>query len=192
MATPSLWVKSELSPSIRPSTRIFPITRYATSRRWPLSRVPRWSCSATPAVASTALKPGRPLILLVQSILWAGTAPHILGHQTKSGKVTALAVAAPQRSPFLPNVPTTAELGQPKMVMDLWIGVVACKGTPDTIIQRLHAAFENAMSDPAVWKKFSEFGYNRLSMTPEEFNRFIKAEIDKYCPIVVDSGAVVD
>jgi tripartite-type tricarboxylate transporter receptor subunit TctC len=113
-------------------------------------------------------------------------------NQTKSGKVTALAVAAPQRSPLLPNVPTTAELGQPKMVMDLWVGVVARKGTPDTIIQRLHAAFEKAMSSPAVWKKFSEFGYNRLSMTPEEFNRFIRAEIDKYRPIIVDSGAVVD
>lgn len=114
-------------------------------------------------------------------------------NMTRSGRGVALAVAAPRRSEHLPDVPTTAEIGYPQMVMDLWIGVVARKGTPAPIISRLHDAFEKAMSNPETWKRFSDLGYSsRVPMSPTQFNAFIKDEIDRYRPIILETGAVVD
>ena len=110
----------------------------------------------------------------------------------RDNKAVPLAVAAVQRSEHLPQVPTTAEIGYPAMAMDLWIGVAAKKGTPAPVIARLHAAFEKAMSKPELWKKFAEFGYSRKSMTSAQFNAFIQSEIDRYRPVILDTGVTLD
>jgi len=110
----------------------------------------------------------------------------------KAQKAVPLAVAAGKRSDYLPQVPTTAEIGHPDMVMDLWIGVVARKGTPSAIVRKLHAAFESAISKPAVWSRFGELGYSRSPMSPEQFDGFIKSEIERYRPVVLDTGVTVD
>lgn len=113
-------------------------------------------------------------------------------NMVRGGKAAPFAVAASQRSEFLPSVPTTTELGYPAMQMDLWIGAAVKKGTPAAIIGRLNAAFEKVMSQPEMWKRFSDFGYSRTSMSPAQFNSFIKSEVDRYRPIIVETGAVVD
>ncbi len=110
----------------------------------------------------------------------------------RGNKAVPIAVASAHRNEFLPQVPTTVELGYPDMQMDLWIGVAVKKGTQPAIVNRLNAAFEKVMSNPETWKKFSDFGYSRTPMTPAQFNGFIKSEIDRYRPIILETGVVVD
>ena len=110
----------------------------------------------------------------------------------KAGKIVPLAVAAPQRSPHLPNVPTTAEIGFPSMQMEFWIAIAVKKGTPDAIVSRLHDAFEKAMTNADNWKRFSDLGYTRTPMTPDQVNALIQAETDKHRPLIAETGVSVD
>ncbi|MEP6720062.1 MAG: tripartite tricarboxylate transporter substrate binding protein [Variovorax sp.] len=113
-------------------------------------------------------------------------------NMVRGNRGVPLAVAAPQRSEFLPQVPTTTELGLPQLQMDLWIGAAVKNGTPAAIVNRLHAAFEKAIGDRDIWKKLADFGYSKASMTPAEFDAFIKSEIERYRPAIVESGATVE
>lgn len=113
-------------------------------------------------------------------------------NMVRSGKGVPLAVGSDKRSEFLPQVPTTAEIGYPAMKMDLWIGASVRKGTPPAIVNRLNAAFEKAMTQPEVWKKFSDFGYSRTPMSPAQFQTFVESEINRYRPTILATGAVVD
>jgi tripartite-type tricarboxylate transporter receptor subunit TctC len=110
----------------------------------------------------------------------------------KTGKVVPLAVADTHRNSYLPNVPTTAEIGLPNLVMDFWIGAAVKKGTPRPIVNRLHDALEQAVANPENWKKFSDLGYTRVTMSPEQFDTFVRAETEKMKPVIVDTGVVVD
>ena len=87
-----------------------------------------------PGTATTNLIAGE-IQLMFQLI------PGIAG-QVKSGKVRAIAVMAPQRSPALPDVPTTAELGQPRLLSSTWFALLAPKGTPPAVIARMNARVE--------------------------------------------------
>lgn len=113
-------------------------------------------------------------------------------NMVRNNKAVPLAVASAQRSEFLPNVPTAAEFGVPAMQMDLWIGAAVKKGTPPAIINRLNAAIEKAMSQPETWKRFADLGWSRNPMTPVQFNGFIKSEIEKYRPTILETGVLVD
>ena len=73
--------------------------------------------------------------------------PGIAG-QVKSGKVRAIAVMAPQRSPALPDVPTTAELGQPRLLSSTWFALLAPKGTPPAVVARMNAVVERSPRRP--------------------------------------------
>jgi len=110
----------------------------------------------------------------------------------RTGKVVPLAIADTERNSHLPNVPTTAEIGLPNLVMDFWIGAAVKKGTPRPIVNRLHEALEKAVANPENWKKFSDLGYTRVSMSPEKFDGFVRAESEKMKPVIVDTGVVVD
>jgi tripartite-type tricarboxylate transporter receptor subunit TctC len=110
----------------------------------------------------------------------------------RSGKVVPLAVADTQRNSHLPNVPTTAEIGLPQLVMDFWIGAAVKKGTPRPIISRLNQALEKAVANPDNLKKFSDLGYTRVTMSPEEFDTFVRAETAKMKPVIAETGVVVD
>ncbi|MBL8378405.1 MAG: tripartite tricarboxylate transporter substrate binding protein [Burkholderiales bacterium] len=110
----------------------------------------------------------------------------------RTGRVVPLAVAAAQRNSFLPNVPTTAEIGLPYLLMDFWIGVAVKKGTPRHIVNRLHEALDKAVASPENLKKFTDIGYSRVTMPPEQFDGFIRAETEKMRPVIVDTGVSVD
>ena len=110
----------------------------------------------------------------------------------RTGKVTPLAVADAHRNSHLPDVPTTAEIGLPNLVMDFWIGAAVKKGTPRPIVNRLNEALDKAVANPENWKKFSELGYTRVTMSPEQFDGFVRAETEKMKPVIVDTGVVVD
>ncbi len=110
----------------------------------------------------------------------------------RSGRVKPIALAASQRSPYFPDTPTMAELGKPNIAMDLAVGVVVKKGTPDAIVKKVHDAFVAAIDDPATLKKFTDLGYSRSAMTPTEYGRYISSEMERLRPVVIDSGATVE
>ena len=129
-----------------------------------------------PGTATTDLIGGR-IQLMFQLI------PGI-AQQVKSGKVRAIAVMAPQRSPGLPDVPTTAELGQPKLLSSTWFALLAPKGTPSAVIQKVNAVTNEALADPAVKKRLADIGVSTLGGTSEQLAKTIADETEKWGRVV--------
>jgi tripartite-type tricarboxylate transporter receptor subunit TctC len=129
-----------------------------------------------PGTATTDLIGGR-IQLMFQLI------PGI-AQQVKSGKVRAIAVMAPQRSPGLPDVPTTAELGQPRLLSSTWFALLAPKGTPPAVIQRMNAVANEALADPAVKKRLADIGVSTLGGSPEQLAKTIADETEKWGRVV--------
>jgi len=129
-----------------------------------------------PGTATTNLIAGE-IQLMFQLI------PGIAG-QVKSGKVRAIAVMAPQRSPALPDVPTTAELGQPRLLSSTWFALLAPKGTPAAVIARMNAVSNEILSDPAVKKRLAEMGATTLGGTSQQLAEHLAAETEKWGRVV--------
>jgi tripartite-type tricarboxylate transporter receptor subunit TctC len=129
-----------------------------------------------PGTATTDLIGGR-IQLMFQLI------PGI-AQQVKSGKVRAIAVMAPQRSPGLPDVPTTAELGQPRLLSSTWFALLAPRGTPPAVIQKMNAVTNEALADPAVKKRLADIGVSTLGGTPEQLAKTIADETEKWGRLV--------
>jgi len=107
--------------------------------------------------------------------------------QVKSGKVRAIAVMAPQRSPALPDVPTTAELGQPRLLSSTWFALLAPKGTPPAVIARMNAVANEILADPAVKKRLAEMGASTLGGTSQQLAEHLAAETEKWGRLVRDA-----
>jgi tripartite-type tricarboxylate transporter receptor subunit TctC len=129
-----------------------------------------------PGTATTNLIAGE-IQLMFQLI------PGIAG-QVKSGKVRALAVMAPHRSPALPDVPTTAELGQPRLLSSTWFALLAPKGTPPAVIARMNAVSNEILADPAVKKRLADMGASTLGGTPQQLAEHLAAETEKWGRVV--------
>ena len=129
-----------------------------------------------PGTATTNLIAGE-IQLMFQLI------PGIAG-QVKSGKVRAIAVMAPQRSPALPDVPTTAELGQPRLLSSTWFALLAPKGTPPAVIARLNAVSNEILADPAVKKRLAEMGASTLGGSSQQLAEHLAAETEKWGRLV--------
>ncbi len=112
--------------------------------------------------------------------------------QVQSGKLRALAVTTPTRSPAAPNVPTMQESGFKGFDVSSWFGLMAPAGTPAPIIDKLNAAVLKALANPDVQKKMQDLGAEPQKTTPAEFGAFIKKEVDTWGPVVKASGAKVD
>jgi tripartite-type tricarboxylate transporter receptor subunit TctC len=108
------------------------------------------------------------------------------------GKLKALAVAAPQRMPGMDKVPTLTEAGVSGADAGVWFGVMAPAGTPDTAVTALNDAVVKALAQPDVMQRLSDQGMRTLPMTVPQFTSFVRAEIDRWTPLVRESGAVVD
>jgi tripartite-type tricarboxylate transporter receptor subunit TctC len=132
-----------------------------------------------PGTATTNLIAGE-IQLMFQLI------PGIAG-QVKSGKVRAIAVMAPQRSPALPDVPTTAELGQPRLLSSTWFALLAPKGTPPAVIARLNAVSNEILADPAVKKRLAEMGASTLGGSSQQLAEHLAAETEKWGRLVRDA-----
>ena len=92
----------------------------------------------------------------------------------KTGEVRGLAVMDPQRSPFLPDVPTTPELGYPTVISNSTRGIAVPKGTPEAVIKQLQEAFRKAMEDPEHVKKMTEAGLQLKIMVGEEYAKYYR------------------
>jgi len=112
--------------------------------------------------------------------------------QVQAGKLRALAVTTPTRSPAAPNLPTMQEAGFKGFDVSSWFGLMAPAGTPAPIVDKLNAAVLKALAKPDVQKKLQDLGAEPQKTTPAEFGAFIKKEVDTWGPVVKASGAKVD
>ena len=109
--------------------------------------------------------------------------PHI-----KAGTLRPIALGAPQRAPTAPEVPTTAEVGMPDILIENWYGMVAPAGTPAAVVATLNRVAIEAMRDPAVKEKLASQGAELIGDTPEHFRGFIDDEIKKWEKVIKDAG----
>ena len=115
--------------------------------------------------------------------------------QVRAGKVKALAVLQPERSPVVEGVPSVDEAGVPGLHLPGWFGFFAPKGTPREAIAKLNAAMMEALADPAIRARFSDLGLDivpRERQTPEALGAFQKAEIEKWSPQIRAAGIKVE
>lgn len=106
----------------------------------------------------------------------------------QQGKLRALAVTSEKRVPSLPDVPTLEEAGVKDMVAYTFTGLLAPKGTPLEITNRLSSALEGILKDPEVVKKFETLGAEARSMTPTAFTQYISNEDQRWTPIIKKAG----
>jgi len=107
------------------------------------------------------------------------------------GYLKAYATTSNERLTAAPDIPTFAELGLPKISWSAWYGIFAPKGTPKDVIGRLNAAAVEALADPAVRSRLAELGYEafpRERQTPEALGAFVKADAEKWWPIIKATG----
>jgi tripartite-type tricarboxylate transporter receptor subunit TctC len=115
--------------------------------------------------------------------------------QVNGGTIKAYAVSASERSPSLPAVPSTVEAGFPKFQMSIWSGVFAPKGTPKEVTAKLASALDLALDDDAMRKRLTELGASvpsKEERTQDAFDRFVKAEVARWAPILRAAGASVN
>ncbi|MBK6471900.1 MAG: tripartite tricarboxylate transporter substrate binding protein [Betaproteobacteria bacterium] len=115
-----------------------------------------------------------------------------MAEQIKAGKVKAIATTGKQRSPVLPNVPTVHESGVPGYEATIWLGVMAPKGTPKPIVDKLNAEIAKITGNAEVRKAWTAQGTTAMTMGVDEFTRYMAEDITKWERIVKISGAKVD
>ena len=113
--------------------------------------------------------------------------PVILPH-IKSGMLRPIALGAPKRAPTSPEVPTTAEVGMPDLLIENWYGMIAPAGTPANIVNLLNRVTNEAMSDPQVAQKLADQGLTVAGDTPEHLRDYIGAETKKWAKVIKDAG----
>jgi tripartite-type tricarboxylate transporter receptor subunit TctC len=109
--------------------------------------------------------------------------PSSMGH-IQDGRLRALAVTSPKRSPSLPDVPTVREAGLPGVETVAWFGIQAPARTPRPIIERLATEIHAAVNEPATRAKIEELGGEPVGDSPEEFQRLIDAEITRWTEVI--------
>jgi tripartite-type tricarboxylate transporter receptor subunit TctC len=113
--------------------------------------------------------------------------PVILPH-IKAGSLRPIALGSPTRAPTAPDVPTTAEVGMPDLLIENWYGMIAPGGTPPKIIAELNRITNEAMADPGVKEKLADQGLTVAGDTPEHFRGFIESETRKWSKVIKDAG----
>ena len=117
--------------------------------------------------------------------------PNVMPH-VKAGRLRALAVTTPQRSPDLPDVPTVAEAGVPGYEATLWLNLSAPAGTPAELVNRLYSEIAKVLQDPEVQQGFRAAGVEATVLAPEPLGAFIRSEHEKWGKVVRETGATVN
>jgi tripartite-type tricarboxylate transporter receptor subunit TctC len=106
----------------------------------------------------------------------------------KSGKIRAIGTSGLQRSKFVPDVPTFVEAGYKDVVVEAWNGFFAPAKTPAGIVGRINAAVNNALASEDLAQTLAKAGTEPLAMSPDQFARRLRVDIDKWAPVVRASG----
>jgi tripartite-type tricarboxylate transporter receptor subunit TctC len=101
-----------------------------------------------------------------------------------AGQVRALATTGKARASVLPDVPTAGEAGVPGYEATIWLGLMAPTGTPKPVIEKLNAAVNDVIKRPDIIKLWQEQGAEPMSMTPEEFDKYLRGDIMKWAEVV--------
>ena len=110
----------------------------------------------------------------------------------KAGQVRALATTGEKRSTVLPDVPTVAEAGVPGYETTIWLGIMAPKGTPQAIVDKLNAEIRKAINQPAVKEIWANQGAVPMVMSPAEFGAFLEKDIAKWANVVKTANIQVE
>jgi len=110
----------------------------------------------------------------------------------KSGKVKALAVMSPKRTPELPDVPTLTEAGLPGVEMTTWYGLFVTAGTPKPVIDKLYAETMKAIKDPEVARKLVGLGGEPGSASQAEFAALVKSDYDRFGKLIKDANVKLE
>jgi tripartite-type tricarboxylate transporter receptor subunit TctC len=113
--------------------------------------------------------------------------PHI-----KSGRVKALAVASSARLPSIADIPTTAELGMPSLVITSWTGLMVPSGTPPNILERIHTEVASVLKQPDTTEKVREQGFDVVANSPDEAQKFMAAEVERWGKLVREANIKPD
>ncbi len=112
--------------------------------------------------------------------------------QIQAGKLKPIALGAPQRAPTAPDVPTTAEVGMPDLLIENWYGMIAPAGTPEKIVATLNRVTNEAMNDPSVKQKLADQGLTVAGDSPAQFRDFIDSETKKWARVIKDAGVPIE
>jgi len=110
-----------------------------------------------------------------------------LVEQIKAGSIKAYAIATPERSPALPDVPTTKEAGLPDYQVSAWNALFAPKGTPKEIVAKLNDTYKKALADEATRKRLLDLGSvlpDATGQTPESLQKLVEVEVARWNPIL--------
>jgi tripartite-type tricarboxylate transporter receptor subunit TctC len=112
--------------------------------------------------------------------------------QIQAGKLKPIALGARQRAPTAPDVPTTAEVGMPDLLIENWYGMIAPSGTPEKVVAEINRVANEAMNDPQVKQKLADQGLTVAGDTPEQFRAFIDSETTKWAKVMKDAGVKIE
>jgi tripartite-type tricarboxylate transporter receptor subunit TctC len=119
------------------------------------------------------------------------TAASAMSH-VRAGRLRALALSAPKRSPEYPDLPTFAEAGLPGYETNAWYSMHAPAGTPQDIVRRLNAELVAILKEPEILARFKQLSTDPVGNSPEEFAAFVRAELDKYARVIKAAGIKLD
>lgn len=108
--------------------------------------------------------------------------------QIRAGKVRAIALASRERNPAVPDVPTMAEAGIPDFEVGTWSTLIGPKGIPADIVQKINAALNETLADPAIRQRLMAEGAEIRPMTPNETAEFLRSENARWVKVVKDAG----
>jgi tripartite-type tricarboxylate transporter receptor subunit TctC len=108
--------------------------------------------------------------------------------QVRAGKVKAIATTGKTRSDVLPDVPTISESGVPGYEATIWLGMMAPKGTPKAVVDKLNEAMSKIASQPEVKQTWAKQGAVPMVMSPEAFEKYARDDIAKWAKVIKTAG----
>ena len=129
---------------------------------------------AAPAVTALA---GGEVLLMFSALTSALT-------QIQAGRLRALAIASPKRTPTLPNLPTMAEAGVAGCEVSAWHGTMAPRGTPASVIAKLNAEIDKVLRLPEITERLTTIGFEPEGGSSEDFAKFIRTEMEKWGKVI--------
>ena len=115
-----------------------------------------------------------------------------MAEQIKAGKVKAIATTGKTRSDVLPEVPTMAEAGLAGYEATIWLGLMAPRGTPKAVVDKLNEAVSKISSQPDVRQLWLKQGAVSMVMTPEVFDKYARDDISKWSGVIKSAGIKLD
>jgi tripartite-type tricarboxylate transporter receptor subunit TctC len=108
--------------------------------------------------------------------------------QFKGGKLRPLAVTTAKRNPVLPEVPTIVEAGVKNGESALWVAMWGPAGMPHELVQKINADTRKALADPAVRQRLQSLGNDTMDMSPEQFSKLVRSEMEDYGKVLKAAG----